>query len=59
MDSLSLELRKEITNILLELDEILDEFMPKIGEIGKEDYNSDLDEICCKLLDIKSQLNLL
>lgn len=59
MDSLSLELRKEITNILLKLDEILDEFMPKIGETGKEDYNIDLDDICCKLLDIKSQLRFL
>lgn len=59
MDSLTLELRKNITNILSEVNEILEEFMPKIGEIGEEDYNSDLDDICCKLLDIRSQLNLL
>ena len=59
MDNLTLELRKNITNILSEINEILDEFMPKIGGIGEEDYNSDLDDICCKLLDIRSQLNLL
>lgn len=59
MDNLTLELRKNITNILSEMDEILDEFIPKIGEIGKQDYNGDLDDICCKLLDIRSQLNLL
>jgi len=42
-----------------DLDEILDEFMPKIGTCGEEDYNEELDDICSKLLNIKQELNWL
>ena len=36
-----------------ELMKIIAEFKEKIGTIGEDDYNEDLDDICCRLLDLK------
>lgn len=40
-----------------ELREIVDEFTPKIGGLGEEGYNEELDNICCRLLDLKEKIN--
>lgn len=46
---------KELTvnNIADELDEIVGKkYFDRIGEIGEKNYNEDLDNICCDILDV-------
>lgn len=45
---------KDICNELERL--TMKKYFDKIGEIGTEDYNKDLDNICCDLLDLKAKI---
>jgi hypothetical protein len=46
-------IENNIKQIEKELTKIIDDFKEKIGGIGEEDYNEDLDDICCRLLDLR------
>ena len=42
--------------LVIYIDKIINKYMDKIGEVGTEEYNENLDEICSDLLDLRYRI---
>lgn len=46
------------TELIKEIENIVDKYIERIGTMGNSDYNKNLDCICCDLLDLKFKYEL-
>ena len=44
------------TELKIELEKIINKYIPKIGDLEDKNYNEQLDNICSDLLDFKAKI---